>query len=94
MLRLTWPQFTYISCQLCRLQYQRAKNEVFFGVCASLGGNENRENLMDNAGDFFIEEPEPELTYTQEELDAAMKRADKIAAANREAAKKENRDNV
>lgn len=90
MLRLTWPQFTYISCQLYRLQYQRAKNEVFFGVCASLGGKENRENLLESSGDFFIAEKDPDLSYTQEELDAAMKRADKIAAANREAAEKEN----
>lgn len=81
MLGLTWPQFVYISCQLYRLQYQRAKNEVHFGVCAALGGDKNRQNLMDSAGDFFIEEPEPELTYTQEELAAAMAKLDRIKAA-------------
>ena len=94
VLGLTWPQFEYISCKLHRLQYQRAKNEVHFGVCAALGGSRNRENLLKSAGDFLMDEPEPELTYTQEELEAAMAKADKIAAQQAAVEKQERGQHV
>ena len=81
VLHLTWPQFDYISGQIKRLQYWRAKNEVFFGVAAAFGDKEDKRNLFDSAGDVFVEEPEPELTYTQEELAAAMAKLDRIRAA-------------
>lgn len=87
VLNLTWPQFVYISCELHRLQYQRAKNEVHFGVCAALGGETNRKNLIDSAGDFFLEEKQ---TYTKEDLAAAMDKLEKITAA----AKAEEKNNV
>lgn len=89
VLGLTWPQFQYVSLQLHRLQYLRAKNEVFFGVCAALGGENNRQNLLDNAGNFFVEEPEPELQYTSEELAVAEKRMDRITAERRSAEQEE-----
>lgn len=79
VMQLTWPQFEYVSLQLHRLQYMTAKNEVYFGICGALGNAENLRNLLDSAGDFTITD-EPDLTYTPEELAAAMERADRIIA--------------
>lgn len=81
---LTFPQFQYISCQLHKLQYQRAKNEVFFGVAAALGGKDNRENLMASAGGFLQETEAGNMSYTQEELAAAMDKLNAIIAAEKE----------
>lgn len=88
VLNLTWPQFEYISLQLYRLQYQRAKNEIHFGICAAMD-SKNRKTLLGIAGDLFMDEPETDLTYTKEELDAAMAKADEIAAQNAAAEAKE-----
>lgn len=45
--------------------------------------------MLDIAGDLFMDPPETDLTYTQEELDNAMELADKIAEANRVSEEKE-----
>ena len=87
---LTWAQFTYISCQLYRLQYQRAKNEIHFGVCAALGGETNRQNLIDSAGGFFLDEPEQKLTYTEEDFKVAMEKVNKITASAKAEEEKNN----
>lgn len=84
VLALTWPQFEYITCNINRLQYWRAKNEVFFGVTAALGSDKNRENLFDCAGDFFIRQPEPDMSYTPEELAAAEARMAEIQRRQKE----------
>lgn len=94
MLALTWPQFEYISCQLHRLQYQRAKNEVFFGIAAALGGEKNRKNLMESAGGFVERgaDDAANMSYSEEELAAAMAKIDKIIA--RQSAAEQEEDNV
>lgn len=84
VLSLTWPQWEYISCQLCRIQYNRAKNEVRFGVCASISAGA-AEVLDRSAGDYFFDDA-PKLTYTDEELKIAEARMDEI---NRQREKEE-----
>ena len=79
VLSLTWPQFEYITCQLCRIQYNRAKNEVLFGAAAVLG-DKTREALLKSAGDFFFDDEAPVLDFTPEQLAAAEVRMDKILA--------------
>lgn len=70
---LTWPQFCKVGEEVRRIQFQRAKNEIYFGICAALGGGEMQEILMQSAGDV-ITEKQPDLSYTAEQLAAAEKR--------------------
>ncbi len=87
---LTWPQFEKISFEVESLQFARAKNEVYFGICAALGGGKSQENLMDAAGSFVTEE-EPELEFTEEELRMAEER---MAEELRKRKEKEKKDDV
>jgi hypothetical protein len=77
---LTLPQFMKAGVEVRRVQFQRAKNEIYFGVCAALGGGETQEDLMQSAGSVLIEPPEPELNYTEEELRQAEARMAAIIA--------------
>ena len=82
VLNLTWPQFEYISTNIARLGYWRAKNEVFFGVTAALGGEDSKKNLFACAGEI-VTEPEINMDYTAEDLAAPRKRMQEILAQRR-----------
>jgi len=84
VLQLTWPQFEYISLNICRIQYWHAKNEVFFGVSAAFGSEKSKNTLFDSAGDFFIRQ-EPDMSYTPEQLAAAEARMAEIQRKRSEA---------
>jgi len=86
---LTVPQFFKASSETCRLQYQRAKNEVFFGVCAAIGGGEAQEDLFKFAGSSVIDE-KTELPFTEEELRMAEKRMNEIQEEQRRKQEAEN----
>lgn len=73
---LTWPQFQYISCNVRRLAYWRARDEVCFGICAALGDEKTKKNLMESAGSI-IKEPAMQ-EYTQEMLADAEERMRRI----------------
>jgi hypothetical protein len=75
VLGLTWPQFECVTCNLYKLHYWRAKNEVFFGVGAAFGGEKSRRNLFDCAGGFVLDPGGGEaMPYTPEALAAAEAR--------------------
>ncbi len=85
VMALTWPQFEYITYNICRLQYWHAKNEIYFGISAAFGSDKNRDNLFDCAGDFFLKAPEPDMSYTPEQLAAAEARMAEIQRKRSEA---------
>ena len=93
---LTWPQFFKVILEVRRIQYQRAKNEVYFGVCAAIGGGEAETDLLNEAGSFMLGEEMPELSYTEEELRIAEERMKAIIEARKKQAEltKPEADNV
>lgn len=84
---LTWPQFCNVSALLYKVQFQRAKNEVYFGVCAAIGGEDSQKCLMKSAGSF-LKEDETKLEYTEEEYKAAEARLAEIIKKREEEERK------
>lgn len=81
MFALTWPQFQSIGAHLDRICWNRALNEVFFGVIAAFGEEKERMNLFRSAGGYVgqREEKRTEWTegtdFTPEMVEAARRRA-------------------
>ena len=87
---LTIPQFFKVCNEAHRVQYQRAKNEVYFGVCAALGNEENRKDLFDSAGSFCLDDGDVELPYTDEELRIAEERMAQVLEQRRKEEEEKN----
>lgn len=87
---LTMPQFFKAGAEVQRVQFQRAKNEVYFGICAALGGGDTQKDLMESAGSVLIEDGNALLAYTDDELRAAEER---MKAILEEQAKKQEANN-
>jgi len=72
---LSWAQFCYISSEVRHLQYMRGKNETFYSICAALGDKKVQQDFLKSAGEFVIQNNQPEnLNYSEEDLRAAEKR--------------------
>lgn len=91
MFALTWPQFQACGELLDRISWRNALNEVFFGVVSALGEKSDRENLFRSAGNFLKQSSSyvgrirwTELDYTNEQLEAARKRAREINDRNKD----------
>lgn len=85
---LTWPQFVKISTEVRSLQFARAKNEVYLGICAAISGGESQEALIDAAGSFLIDD-ETKLEYTEEEYRLAEERMKEFQRQQRELEEKQ-----
>lgn len=83
MFDLTWPQFCSTFAVLRKIHAQRAKHEVYLGICAAIGGGEAQDALMDAAGSFLLDD-EPQLEYTEEDYQRALERQEEILRKQRE----------
>ena len=72
---LTSPQFLYIAQNLHRVQWQRGKNEVFFGISAAFAEQDARKTLLDGAKDWVTVLDGSQQEYTPEMLEKAQERA-------------------
>lgn len=82
-----------ISTEVRSLQYARAKNEVYLGICAAIGGGESQETLMAAAGSFLIED-KAQLGYTEEEYRLAEERMREIQRQRELAEKQKEKNDV
>lgn len=73
--RLTWPQFMYIGTELERIEFMRARNEMYFPVCAALGDSKTQGEFLASAGRFVLPDDAPvNISYTEEDLKRAQAR--------------------
>lgn len=82
---LTWPQFQEIGETLDRLAWNRALNEVFFGVVSAFGEEKDRGNLFSSAGTYLRTNQRmgggqwrEGVDYTPEMVELAQKHARQI----------------
>ena len=74
---LTWPQFMYIGTEIERIEFMRARNEMYFPVCAALGDEKTQTEFLESAGKFVLPDEDPvNLSYTKEDLKRAQARMD------------------
>jgi hypothetical protein len=82
VLSMTWPRFRCVAARLNEVVYCKARDEVFLGVVAALGNNNQRKNLFESCGGFFLNDKQKQevanLDYTEEELEFARKRMKEI----------------
>lgn len=72
---LTWPQFMCIGTEIERIEFMRARNEMYFPVCAAFGDKNVQEDFLNSAGKFVLPDDDPvNLSYTEEDLKRAQAR--------------------
>lgn len=75
---MTSPQFLFIAKNLHRLQWQRGKNEVFYGISAAFAEESGRKTLLDGAKDWLQVKDGAAQTYTPEMLERAKQKAQEL----------------